>query len=75
VKPIQHDNCNVTLGPGDNPDCEPLPTVRVAEDNCWYSYWEPSEEDRRRIAAGGHVRLCVRGARHPPVMLDTHDWE
>jgi hypothetical protein len=77
LKPIQHDHCNVQIGPGESrlESCEPLPACRVGEDNCWYTYWEPSEEDRRRIAAGGHVRLCVVGMRHPPVMLDTEDWE
>jgi len=72
VKALKHDFCNVALkGAG----CEDLPAVRDAAQNQWFTYWEPSEEDRRRIAQGGHVRLCLRGDRHPPVSIDTEDWE
>jgi hypothetical protein len=51
--------------------CEPLHATH--QDGVTYSYWEPTELDRQRIAQGGHVRLCVVGVSHPPVMLDTED--
>lgn len=48
-----------------------LPVTHVGGIN--YTYWEPTDLDRARIAAGGHVRLCVAGSTHPPVAVDTED--
>ncbi len=35
------------------------------------SCWEPSEEERAAIAAGGPVWLWVAGHTHPPLVLDV----
>lgn len=37
------------------------------------SVWVPSEEERRKIAAGENVELLVWGAGHPPVALRVTD--
>lgn len=37
------------------------------------SVWEPTPQERVRIAAGENIRLSVRGYRHPPVSLDLTD--
>jgi hypothetical protein len=35
--------------------------------------WQPSEEERERIAAGENIELIVWGVRHPAVTLDVTD--
>ena len=35
------------------------------------SCWQPSEEDRERIAAGGAIWVWVVGRGHPPIVLET----
>lgn len=37
------------------------------------SRWEPTDEDRARIAAGGPVFLWIMGGVQPPVCLTTED--
>lgn len=50
-------------------DCEGLPVCVVGDNN--FSYWKPTLKDKLNILMGRNVRLCVFGAGHPPVSLDT----
>lgn len=36
-----------------------------------YSHWQPSNEERQMILQGAAIRLCVVGAKHPPVSVET----
>jgi hypothetical protein len=36
---------------------------------CLISVWEPSDDERQRIADGDNVALVVWGTGHPPVMV------
>lgn len=36
-----------------------------------YSYWKPDADELAVLVTGGAVKLCVRGLRHPPVMVDA----
>lgn len=37
------------------------------------STWEPTADERKRIAAGGNISLCVWGSGTPPVLLTVTD--
>jgi hypothetical protein len=37
------------------------------------SVWEPTQEERERIATGWNVRLMIWGTGIPPVAVDTTD--
>lgn len=37
------------------------------------SVWEPTPQERVKIAAGENIRLCIWGIRHPPVTIDLTD--
>jgi hypothetical protein len=37
------------------------------------SRWQPDDEDRARIAAGGPVWLWIMGGTMPPASVDTND--
>ena len=68
MKPLRMDHTNLLLTGGEGVDVLPA----TVNGGIAYTYWEPTERDRDRIAAGGHVRLCVRGP-HPAVMVDTEE--
>ena len=75
MKPIQHPSNNDVLGapPGVSiEECRPLPITRVKFDNgipAVWSFWQPSEAERERIAAGAPVRFSVYGLTHPPIHI------
>ena len=61
--------------PGGNEDND-LWTYEMKDDHgvpivC--SVWVPTEEERKAIAAGENIRLCVWGGGQPPVVLDLTD--
>jgi hypothetical protein len=68
-EPIGADGRRTTLGLG-QPEYDPLP-ARVTEGGIVTTEWALSDEERRAITAGGHVRLEMltfnRG--FPPVRL------
>lgn len=37
------------------------------------SVWEPTQQERIRIAAGENIRLCIWGEGIPPVAIDLTD--
>jgi hypothetical protein len=75
VRPVQHPSNNAVLSspPGTTIEqCRPLPITRIAFDNglpAVWSYWQPSELERRLIAEGKPVRLSCLGTTHPPIAL------
>src|SRR5215217_5075440 len=69
-------NATATLGrPEDMTDeeCAPLAVRQELVDGlpCMTSEWQPTEEERQQIAAGGAVWLRVFGHAHPPVMVEA----
>lgn len=57
--PIRDEIRNTTV------DGEQMPVMVTA--------WEPTPEELDRLNKGAHVRLCVLGTGHPPVMLEVGD--
>jgi hypothetical protein len=55
---------------GPNPDVGDLWCQRV-EPGCIASIWEPDEEERAALAAGGRVRLVLWSEPIPPICLDV----
>jgi len=39
------------------------------------SVWEPTPEERQRIAAGENIELTIFGSAHPPVIVGLSDVE
>lgn len=75
MRPTQHPSNNDVLRapPGMGiEECRPLAITRVNYSDgipgVW-SYWEPTDEERRAIAAGALVRVGALGATHPPIHL------
>jgi hypothetical protein len=70
MQPIRTNESNFTyLGP--TRETADLP-CRLEGQRDTFSVWEPTEEDRKIIAAGGHVRLGIHGVRPiPPVSLQV----
>lgn len=82
MRPIQHPTNNAVLGapPGVAiEDCKALAITRVVFEGSGApavrSYWQPSEAERRALAAGAPVCLQVWGTTHPPVALLVDDVE
>ena len=77
MKPIHTDATTVVLGAPANWNaeidgpCHGLPIVRTEDDPLQYSYWSTTWRQRLSILFGKPIRLCVFGAGHPPVHLDT----
>lgn len=75
MTPTSNELTTVTLGAPSNWDadklgpCNGLPVCR--QDGEFYSYWRTTWRERLAILFGRPVRLCVVGAGHPPVHLDT----
>lgn len=75
MRPTQHPSNNDVLRapPGIQVDeCAPLAITRVMYSNgipCVRSYWRPTEEERKAIAAGALVAISVWGATHPPIAI------
>lgn len=72
----QHHTNNDVLGaPPGTPieECNALPITRViwadTGNHGVISYWMPSDDERKLIAAGQPVRLMVLGVTHPPLLL------
>ena len=75
MRPTQHPSNNDVLRapPGVAvEDCKPLAITRIQYDNgirgVW-SFWQPSEAERKAIADGALIRLSAWGTTHPPVAL------
>jgi hypothetical protein len=53
--------------------CGMLPIEDTAFDGipAMVSYWKPTPEELAVLIAGGHIRLIVYGAQHPPVWVDA----
>jgi hypothetical protein len=61
---------------GQEATCSPLPVCITQDEEgktLVISCWQPSAEDRVRIASGGPLYLIVVGAGQPPVKLITED--
>jgi len=77
LKPIRTKLCNFEFGAPLNWDsdvqgeCIPLPVYRDKANSTCYSFWELSDEERKRIAAGAHIILGVVGNGHPPVSINV----
>jgi hypothetical protein len=75
MKPTSNELTTLTLGAPKNWDaekngpCGGLPVCK--QDGEFYSYWVTTWRERLAILFGRPVRLCVVGAGHPPVHLDT----
>ena len=72
---FQHSSNNAVLGaPVGVPieECRALPITRVqfsdATPAC-VSFWRPTPQELRLLAAGQPIRLCVLGATHPPLLV------
>ena len=77
LKPIKTKICNFEFGVPANWDsdvrgeCIPLPVYRDKSSSTNYSFWELTDEDRKRIADGAHIILGVVGNGHPPVSINV----
>lgn len=75
MKPVEFEGQNVLLSPpagSPRGTCGALPVLRLDDAGVvWISIWRPSSEDLAALNAGGHVRLAVHGASHPPVWIDA----
>lgn len=70
-----HASTTILTLPGGNEDndlyCEHLLSAEGSP--IIASVWEPTPEERTRLAAGQNVRLLVWGTRHPPVAIQVTD--
>jgi len=77
LKPIKTKICNHEFGAPFNWDasvrgeCIPLPVYHDKGNSTFYSYWELTDEERKRIADGAHIILGVVGNGHPPVSVNV----
>lgn len=75
MNPIQHkSNNDVLAAPPGVPieECAPLAITRVRFSNgmpAVWSFWQPTEAERKAIAAGAPVRMSCWGRTHPPIAL------
>lgn len=78
MNPVKMADTNLLLGaPVDwdenkNGECVALPVKAHRDEHqnpIFQSAWEPSEEEKAIIAAGGRIILTVWGQMHPPVGL------
>lgn len=75
MRPIQHPSNNDVLRapPGASVEqCRPLPITRVMFDSgipAVWSYWQPSDAERKAIATGASIRFSVYGLQHPPMHI------
>lgn len=72
MKPLPHPLCNTVLRRPESSsedECGDLPVLRKG--GVTYSFWQPSREEIRDIAAGQPVILGCAGDTHPPVFLCT----
>jgi hypothetical protein len=72
MKPIEFEQQTTLLGPPKDTQrgtCGALPVL--VQDGSFQSFWKPTPEDLEMLNNGGHVRLCVFGAGHPPVWVDA----
>lgn len=61
--------------PGGNEDNDLWVSLKRDEDDhaIISSVWEPTPEERQRIAEGANIELCVWAIKTPPVLLDVTD--
>jgi hypothetical protein len=75
MRPTQHPtNNDVLRAPPGVPieECTPLAITRVAYPDgqpAVQSYWRPTEEERKAIAAGALIQFQCWGRTHPPVYI------
>lgn len=75
MAPIRTEHTTTILGAPKDWDeakdgkCVGLPVHKDTATNCFYSFWQPSEEDISNILAGVPIRLTVVGFTHPPVAI------
>lgn len=78
MKPIKTPRTNMVLGaPKEwnelrHGPCIGLPVI-ATEDPYFYSYWSVTWRERLAVLFGRPIRLCVVGASHPPVSIDTDE--
>lgn len=83
MNPVDFKGRTILLGaPKGTPpgECESLPVRITPVPGGTYgaqiqSYWKPDPGELAALIAGGHVRLTVHGAGHPPVWLDVERCE
>lgn len=79
VKPVDFPYANITFGPPEgmtSDECMPLRVLktRTADGkDILITCWQPTPEERERIAKGEPVWLTVYGRGHPPVWLEAGD--
>jgi hypothetical protein len=76
VKPRRTHNSNKVFVLEDgNEDSDLWTELALTEegDPVIISVWEPSDDERRRVADGENVALVVWGRMHPPVMVTVTD--
>lgn len=75
MKPIQHPTSNAVLQPPPGAsavECRALFITRFRWSHgspAVASFWQPTEEERRLIAAGAPVRISFDFPTHPPVYV------
>jgi hypothetical protein len=76
MKPRRTPESNTVLGlleGNEDNDLWVTRTVDHVDDPVIRSVWEPTDDERRRIADGENVYLVVWGRLHPPVALGVTD--
>jgi hypothetical protein len=82
MRPTQHHSNNDVLraqAGSTLEECRPLAITRVHYEGggvgVW-SYWQPSEAERKAITAGAKVCVAAMGMTHPPIALgvDGLEW-
>lgn len=76
----QHPSNNKVLGAPQGWDqsqgtCDALPVTRIdtTQGPAVCSYWKPTREEIRMLAAGGLVELLIMGETMPPVALGVKE--
>lgn len=71
MKPVETEFTNTVfkLPGGTTKNDLPLYRCQDSQGNYLISTWELTDEERKAIAAGAKIELCVWGERHPPVAL------
>lgn len=76
MKPINTINTNITFKLPGGTEENDLPAYRIKDtegDEVLCSVWEPTPEERERIANGENLRLIMWAQRPLPVSIDVTD--
>lgn len=72
MNPIDFPEANFTFTKPASMTDEECGSLRVHDTGeAFVSCWKPDADERRRIARGAPVFLCVVGRGHPPVMVEA----